>query len=109
MNSNTTGWASLVNKKVHITKTIATILYPGNCEFLINAVSRKLNERTSEDKELEKFISTVVAICRTAPKASVQGKVVRASIIKGLSWKSLKELCSFYKLNSIGVESARRA
>lgn len=87
------------------------ILAPGHAHTLIHLLGHELagKETLPAEKQLNRMIETTVMISQLAPRGSIQGRVARSIIAKGLSKKKIEEIGKTYEGTLAGGAAYNRA
>ena len=89
---NHRGWSILFTSFCAACDSLARIMFEADPDLLLDHFARKRLSMIDENKELNKLKNVLKDIAKAAPRASIQGRVVRAAMAKGLSRASLDNL-----------------
>lgn len=90
--AKSSGWSTLVQSVLTAGTRVAEIIYPGGVQEVLITVAERIMGSSPVVRELRTLKEVLATVERASPPGSVQRRVVRAVMAKGLSTDSLGRL-----------------
>eukprot|EP00731_Ephydatia_muelleri_P007924 Em0004g262a len=110
--SGDSGWSTMVQSFLAAVVRCAEILYPANSDSLLEEVAARLSQSSSSitTKDENRVTENTIMIMNASQKRSIQARVARAILVKGLPGHRIQSLKrdGVFTLGGSSVDQARK-